>query len=98
MAQSVHIISKAGIRRIVELENASAMCCIRPCPETMLTSGSASMMLSLAGAVCGLAVIASVASGHSSQTAAEAMLSLTRALRGTTVDDGVGFSSQDMEQ
>lgn len=56
------------------------------------------MMLSLAGAVCGLAVIASVASGHSSQTAAEAMLSLTRALRGTTVDDGVGFSSQDMEQ
>ena len=58
-AERVHIIPKAGIRRIVQLEIWSGMASIRRCPETMLTSGSASMTGSPAAAGWGLAAIGS---------------------------------------
>ena len=68
IVKSVHLVSKGGIRGIVELENLSVML-IRRIPETIPTSGSASIMSSPVGAICGLAAIASLASGQINHTA-----------------------------
>ena len=62
MVQNVHIVSKAGIRPIVELESPSAVRYIRSGLEKVPTS-SASMALSLVEAIGGMAAIAPLVSG-----------------------------------